>query len=293
MAGGAVLTAVYDLAVSPPTFDFLGFLVSAERYRIERGLPSMRVLVAPGPDSGFRRDNLPPREPERRHQMLQSIVLPMARLLPSCVEARMLDEQDSISGEVFPIGWSVRCRAAHYGTDKIVQALQAGCVPLQAKPQKRDKNLIVITVRQSDAWPTRNSNLPAWLSLAATLKAEGLRPLFIPDGWEVRGFKPYETDAKAALDLHRRAALYERARLCLFVNNGPMAMAMFQAKARSLVFKMCAADAPSCSPNYFAGCGLPVGSQIGRPDHRIVWSDDDAGTLIRETFAALDLVECD
>jgi hypothetical protein len=57
--------------------------------------------------------------------------------------------------------------------------------------------------------------------------------------------------------------------------------------ASCLIFKMCAEGGICVSPSFFNSVGLPVGSQIGRSNHRIVWHDDDEDTLINETLIEL------
>src|SRR5438552_1800804 len=128
MQPARTLTAVYDLAVSPPTYDFVGFLLAAEEARMARGLEAIDFLIAPGPEHGFRRDHLPPRDPAVRRVMLDGIVVPMVALLPSARGVRMLPDADHESLDtlrrqaperLFPAGWSPRSRLAHYGTHAI------------------------------------------------------------------------------------------------------------------------------------------------------------------------------
>jgi hypothetical protein len=263
--------AVYDLKLSPPTFDFIGFLVSAEMRRLKTGEKGLSVLFAPGPESGFRRDTLPPKEPAKRRSMLENIVKPMCRLLPSCVEVSEVDA--GVIGKAdFPLGWSAHSRAAHYGTEKFTPAYQEGCFPLRVDGVLSNRKLVTITLRQAEYWPERNSNVPAWESLATKLRDSGYTMRVI------RG-----SDLPNALE---RAKVYASARLNLFVNNGPAWMATFMPQAPCLIFKMCTSE-PCTEPEFFAGCGFPVGSQTGRAGHRIVWANDDLETITRETFAAL------
>jgi hypothetical protein len=43
-----ILTAVYDLGVSPPTYDFLSFLIEAERHRRANGYTGSISYSSPG-----------------------------------------------------------------------------------------------------------------------------------------------------------------------------------------------------------------------------------------------------
>jgi hypothetical protein len=117
----------------------------------------------------------------------------------------------------------------------------------------------------------------------------GLRTVFIPDSdWDGTGLDGFGVDREASTDLPRRARLYASARLNLAVNNGPTALMWAMPQARLLQFKMVVDGAPCCSPSFFASQGLPVGSQPGRPGHRIVWADDDAVRIVAEVMREIE-----
>lgn len=268
--------AVYDLAVSPPTFDFVGFLVSAERARLESGKERLRIIIVSGPDNGFRRDHLPPRDPAERRRMLENIVIPMCSLLPSVNAVEQL-QAEHVGAVDFPKGWSAQSRIQHYGTNKMAQAWKAGFFPFRVPDVEVKQNLVTITLREAPYWPTRNSNVQAWHELATLLRDHG-----------------YEVRIIGGDDLqnsYERAQVYAGAKLNLFVSNGPVAMASFMPQASCLVFKMCSPGAPCVDPGFFSGAGFPVGSQIGRKGYRIVWKDDDLETISSETLSTLEYVE--
>ncbi|MDO8288580.1 MAG: hypothetical protein Q7T44_05115 [Parvibaculum sp.] len=281
------MLAVYDLAVSPPTFDFIGFLVSAERQRIRSGEKTITIAIVSGPNGGFRQDDLPPNDPAKRRMMLDNIVKPMATLLPSCtdviemsrdeVKERLLTEK-----RVFPAGYQAEKPRAHYGTAYFVRSSRAKVLPLVIDNVVPEKNLVVITLRQSHYWPTRNSNVAEWLKVAKELTARGKRVVFVPDsdsdGSELAGF---DIDRRASTDLLHRCRLAASAELNLSVNNGPLWMLAMMPQVKSMIFKMVAQDAPCVNPDYFRQHELPVGSQLDRADHKIVWADDDADTILK------------
>lgn len=265
------MIAVYDLKVSPPTFDFTGFLISAERARILRGARGMQIVIVPGPNHGFRQDHLPPHDPAERRRMLDNIVKPMCKLLPSVISVEEKTAEE-VGIADFPFGWAAHRRYPHYGTDKMAQAWKADCFPLTAGPVKKNEDLVTITLRDT-YHPTRNSNRPAWAKLAAQLWSVGKRVRVIG-----------QDDLPNA---YARAGVYASAGLNLFVNNGPAWMAAAMRDVPCIIFKMCAKGAPCVSPSFFEGIGFPVGSQIGRKGHRIVWKDDEEETLIEETMNTL------
>src|SRR6185369_13830176 len=83
-----ILHCAYDLARCPPTYDFVSALLGFEMKRREHQAKSLSVHVLPGPEAGFRRDNLPPFGAEAREAMLRGIVLPMGIFLADCTIER-------------------------------------------------------------------------------------------------------------------------------------------------------------------------------------------------------------
>ena len=284
----STLLAVYDLQSSPPTFDVVAFLVAAERERILRGMQDIRIVIAPGPDNGFRRDNLPPRDPKARRRMLENIVFKMSKLLPSCVSL----EEGLPETADFPRGWSKYARLNHYGMHHIASAWKAGMYPLRATKRIEGRRLVTFSPRQAHYWPTRNINAKAWRRLGLELVERGYRVGVIPDVDGDFYHPEFEMFEQASTDAEERAAVYESATLNLFTGQGPMAMASFMGKANCLVFKMLAEGAVCTDERFFKGAGFPVGSQIGRTNHRIVWQSDEENVLLDETLSELAEESC-
>ncbi len=289
-----MLTAFYDLAVSPPTFDALGFLATAERKRIELGEPSLRIVIVPGPDNGFRKDNLPPRDPKIRMRMLKKVVFKLCKLLPSVEEVVHCETRaDAVAfktGHVFPAGYDETRPVMSYGTKFITDAIRAGCLPFRAdQPVTKNDRLIAITLREARYWPSRNSNLPEWQKVGRHFMQKGYDVVFVRDTeFATKAMPGFRTDPDAAISLQSRLALYETARLNLFVNNGPTALAMLSRNVALLNSKMETADAPCTQAAYFAAHGMPRGEQLPRPDCHILWADDVAELLIPAAEAMLD-----
>lgn len=288
-----MMTAFYDLATSPPTYDFVSFLIAAERRRLELGVERITFVIVPGPDHGFRADHLPPRDPETRRTMLHNIVVAMCDLLPSATGCTVCESRERAGeirsrcreSDVFPDGWMPGNRAACYGTMQMVQAYRAGVFPLRA-PAARPlpPRTVTITLREAHYWPSRNSNRAAWLTAADRLRDAGWRPLFVPDAdsgdlHEIAAHG-HAIDTIAATDLRHRAALYTTADQNVFVNNGPAWLASFMPAVTMTIFKMLAPDAPCTTADFFAQVGLPVGAQVGRSGHRCVWADDTADIIL-------------
>lgn len=269
----SILPVTYDLAKSPPTYDFLGFLLRAERERITRRFDALDIAISPGPQGGFRKDALPPFTSEGRRIMLEGIVVPMARLLPSCAAL-------TVHHEPVATGWGAG--RAMYGTRHIVDAVRAG-VRLKAK-QPNCWNYATITLRESEYWPERNSNLAEWLKVADWLVARGIPAVFVRETAKAKEPLPHLMDPLASVDLRRRASLYSGALLNLFVNNGPAWLSM-SLGAPTLVCKMVTEGCRSTSVPFLAGQG--VTRQTAIPNTTLVWDEDRADVLIPAIEGAL------
>jgi len=276
-----VVTAVYDLAYSPPTYDFLTFLVEAERYRKREGFARIDVTFMPGPMWGFRDDQLPPDAATRRG-MLWRVCVPMAKLLPSVRNVTVLEERAEVKNEVFPPEYEEQRPLARYGAGfsrGAWQMLEASEYARRRAARLFPYPYATISLRQASYWPERNSNIEAWLRVAAWLWRQDIWPVFIPDteGAAPEGFGACEP---AAWDLDLRAALYEGARVNLGVSNGPMTLLPFL-KARYLTFKILTPSATATTPEFLAAHGFAPGDSPGG-DGRWVWAEDDYETIIEQ-----------
>lgn len=277
-----MLTAIYDLSASPPTYDFVAFLVAAELARIECREEALRVAIVPGPHLGFRRDNALPQDAEARRGMLDRVVIPMCGLLPSCSEVAVQDRASiRADGPVFPAGADrVACR--HYGMPVIVENAQANCFPLRPRRvADLPPRTVTITLREAPYYPARNSSRDAWFAAADALRGLGWNPIFIPDTDSPPLPMGRAVDPSAAIDLHRRAAVYAGAALNLFVNNGPAWLASFMEGVPVVILKMIAPGCRATEVEHFVASGFPPGSQLGRPGHWIAWEDDTAEAILR------------
>lgn len=256
----------YDLSRSPPTYDFVGFLMTAEMERLKAGADHIDIRFKPGPVGGFRRDSLPPDLPERQ-RMFDNIVWPMARMMPSV--RTVLVHDDNLAPGDMTIG---------HGTHLILRALRAGVRPLRAKCDLfayEGWPYVTITLREADYWPERNSNLKEWVALSEWIEKQfDVEVKFIRDAAIANsreGIPPkMSTLPSSSTNLDHRASAYQNARLNLFTNNGP---AWFCAalNAPTFIWRM-VAPSPATTEQFFARVGMPVGSQV--PGVTICWGDD-------------------
>lgn len=272
-AGGGVLTAVYDLAVSPPTYDFLSFLGEAEKARIAAGAAHLDVVFQPGPAGGFRDDNLPPDDIATREGMLWRVCVGACRLLPSVRNVTVLQERRPVEGAVFPdrpVAW--------YGTKYLRTALQCLTASDSAKAvvgREFPDPYVTITLRQSRYWTDRNSKLDQWTIVADRLARAGWRVIFVPDS----DGDHYGSWTPAAYDIDLRLALYEGAAMNLGVVNGPMALC-YMSHAPYRVFKPVVESCTSTTLKFLAANGLNHGDQMSG-NGLLIWADDDADVILR------------
>jgi len=277
-----VMTAVYDLGVSPPTYDFLTFLVEAERHRKKNGYDRIDLMIQPGPMNGFRDDDLAPNLTGRQ-DMLWRVVCGMARLLPS-VRNLMIggSRSQTPSNDIFPEGYSESTPKAHYAL-----AFLKGAEPmLRASDSAREqiasrftRPYATISMREASYWPDRNSNKPEWAKVAQWLTDHGLPVVVIPDtnGTGLEGFTEF---LPACFDIDLRAALYERAEINLGVLNGPISMVAYL-KARYLIVKVNVETAVASTSEFLKAHGFDKGDDFGG-NGRMIWKPDTAENIIPE-----------
>lgn len=212
----------YNCVVSPISFDFMFWLVDAEMRRRAAGAPApLKVAFWKGRD-GIGRLN----EPIIR-QFFENVIRPLLRLIGAV--------------EVDAAKYMGRCKNCYVSKDVVAYCKEGQEVPRLTAPagakldvaewlQRRGitKPPVVITLREAQHWDHRNSNIEAWCRFAADIARKGERVIFVRDTRRaMEPLKGWITYPEAAVDLHIRTALYERAKANLFVANGPAALAMF------------------------------------------------------------------
>lgn len=287
-----VLNAVYDLGVSPPTYDFISFLAEAERHRIANSFDQIDVYFQPGPMHGFRSDELPP-GPAARKAMLWRICAGAARLLPSVKNIVMLEERAPVPGNIFPEGWTDETPVGRYGAfyqRDATQMLHASEYARQWASRYKGR-YATITLREASYWPMRNSNIEAWYKVAQWLKAQGIEPLFIPDTESKR--RGVEIVPEAAYDIDLRAALYEGAVINLGVSNGPVWVLPFL-DARYMIFNIIVEGSFTATAEFLLSHGISKGDEHAWGGNgRVVWKPDTFENIIAELgeFAVVQLQE--
>lgn len=280
-ASTRILTACYDLGVSPPTYDFLSFLIEAERYRRANGFDLIDIIFQPGPMHGFRDDELPP-DVETRKGMLWRVCVGMARLLPSVRNIDIKQTRWNVTGDVFPEGYEEQRPKSHYATGFLKNGepiLKASETARRQIAMRFSKPYATISLREAQYWPDRNSNREEWAKVADWLSANGIQPVIVPDT-NGPGFDGHEEFTPASFDVDLKAALFEGAVINLGVLNGPMSLCAFL-ECRYLIFKIVVESAPASSTAFLTAHGFNEGDGFGG-NGKLIWKEDTALNIIAE-----------
>lgn len=272
----SILVCYYDLRCSPPTYDFVSFLLASEMARIDGKRDLIKLFVVPGPIGGFRSDGLPPFTILEREKMRDNIVMPMTNLLSSCCSSKLMPDRTK------PLINSFGYEQSKYGLKFLFASALRGIYPLKYHKEVKKEDYITITLRESSYWPTRNSNIDQWMIVAEKL---GKRTIFVRDTAKAFESLPgFETSPKASVDVLERAKLYSGASLNLFTNNGPAWMCLFMGLPCA-IFKLTSPNAPCTNDSYLSHHGFRRGATWPnlRPNQHVSWnSDNEARNIISE-----------
>lgn len=311
------LTAFYDLQLATVSFDVIAFIALAQISAVQQDCSTIHVVFVPGPNDGFRDDDVsyPVSEKIRR---LHAILVPCCALLDATVTMTVCShrrEAEDITatahGPVFPEGYAVSKPRAEFLISGVTTAAVLGeTIPsLRASDYAKDfagrwleehsdgKRPVVITLREAQHASVRNSNVDAWIKFARHLKADGYFPVFVRDTqMAVQKIPPAFTGLTicefAPIDIDLRLALYELAYLNLFVPNGPGQLCWFDRNVRFLMFKLIVEDVEATSSVYHTSMGFELGGQFSFATRyqRLVWEPDDLDVIQREFDAMVERI---
>ncbi len=269
--------AYYDLSCSPPTYDIISFLGEVERERRIRGEEEVAITFLPGPIGGFRADTLWPHSIPERIRMRDRVARPICRLLPSVQSVTVADTRIGHNG--FGAG------KALYGMWRQVAAMRDDIRPLRAiEPRWESKDrLVTITLRESEHWPERNSNVGDWAAAALWLEEDGWDVIIVRDTFTAREkIGNLSTDAMASESITARARLYTSAAVNMFISNGPAWLALALDVPVVMLRPVNDFLRGPFGSEAFAANGVEYGAQIpGAPPYqRLVWTDDTADNIM-------------
>ena len=309
----------YDLQVEPVTYNVVDAMVGAELRRRELGLADIYVVIVPGLKNGLRWEDADYEarvDYDARIWRLHNIVIPVLSLLPSCrgysfcssrAQAQQISERQAL--HVHPEGYSVSVPFASRRRLVMDRARVGGAVfPLIKSPVEAERMIrsrlepfvqrrrpVVITLREYNFSPERNSQLSAWVEFAHTLDPKRYAVIFVPDtaalaGPEKAVLSDFMVLYDVALNVQLRMALYEYAWLNMAVVHGPTELCWYSERCRYLLFMM-VDTAPQTSIALLEADGFEVGGQLpwAKPWQRWVWEPDDASVL-KTRFAEMERI---
>lgn len=310
------LQVFWDLAAAPVSFEFAATLAAAEIERRQRGLAGINVIVVLGPFHGVKRET-PAHEiaedSETRLWRLRHELMPLLSMLPSvrglavCADRKQawsLITDDP--ARLYPADYRVFLPRRPGSGAVREHARQGGTVwpLLGASPHGRKlaedylarvaqgRRAIVITLRNSDLSPARNSRMADWAAFADELDPERYVPVFVHDSATTMPPPPavarHVVCQAASFDVELRMGLYERAFLNMGVLSDPLTLAWYNERAPYQVFVPLGADADT-TPEALAEAGHRIGGDLefARPWQQLVWRPDELAT-IRPAFAVME-----
>ena len=282
-------SAVY---ADPPSHDFCVWLVIAEMMRRQHGAAGplrVRFLLMNGQlglaefgQHSLRSGRVNSCEVSRAYsdRMLEHVLRPAIAMMGAVEEPAV-----EISVDLAELGQAVEY---DYHIGHLVDAGREGhkvpqwCPPAWAFEEVDryldGKRPVVITLRETDIQPERNSQVGEWLRFAESIK-DDYSVLFLRDTCVAYAPLPFPTWPLASLNAYVRAALYQRALVNLMVCNGPNTWCIFS-DAPYLIFKELVPSLPDWDHGNAKGWReqdhMEVGDQYGwaSPLQRLTWTDD-------------------
>lgn len=308
----------YDFEVEPITYDFVWAMCIANAYREELKFSQLHIVFVPGTIQGLRQEELEYEQTvsqDARNWRIHAMLLPSIKLLscPTSVtfcatRAEALKIRNEQAQFVYPAQYTVPLpipyspkQAMDYGQKML--ALKADPQAIKYVSQwlsqkEKNKKLVVITLRQYDYSPARNSNIIAWAKFANTLDKELYWVVFVPDTEaalseipkELKGFDFFDA---ACWNLNLRCALYELAYINLGVNNGPMALCWLNAHCRYLMFKTFIEGVPQAAIETLIERGFVPNQNplFANEFQKWVWDNDDYEVIYQEFNLMCDVID--
>ena len=269
------LYAVYDLAISPITFDFMHFAVISHMAARANGYKYVHFVFTLGVNRTWRDATPKDKALDDKTKLwrLNHIQIPIATMVESYAgHSVYLDRVEAakelaalIPQMIFPPQYHVNNPQVMFMLSQVVdihkqitdQVEGTDITPVCLEPNLEaismaeawidhrgidvDK-LVTITVRQATIEPHRNSNMKSWSRFAKHLEKEGYVPVFLVDT-EVAMIGDAEALAKhhhiywpGPVNLDLRVALYSLAKYNLAHNGGPAALNFFLKGSKFLEF---------------------------------------------------------
>jgi hypothetical protein len=310
------LQFIYDLAVSPLTFDFVSYLAAAELSRRRAGLSHIDVVFVAGQHFGVRKE-LPEYDSAidatARLWRLRNILIPILAQLPSvrshvwCGAREQAAEIVTSDGaRIYPTDYRLNlpCQPIKSRIHDMVRSGDNLWPMLRATDASKryvaafleavasGRRPVVISLRNYGFAPGRNSCTANWMRFADGLDQTRYAPIFVPDTESAIAMNSGDLGGHpiclaACWNLEIRMALYEAAWLNMGVMHGPLELCWYNEAVRYAIFIPAGTDAVN-SVDALTEHGHRIGADhdFATPFQRIVWERDDL-SCIEAAFAAM------
>lgn len=299
------LYAFYDLTVSYPTFDILGFICLAEMERIKRNIESIKFIIV-YPESYTNTELLPLMAANEQSWRIRNILFPCCYLLDSCSGVDICSDRHKakriLESEpfIFPNYYSLEEPTPQWKFGLVINEVNKGSDigVLHSTPNalklvdrwlaqnnKDNKKVIAITLRESSLQKLRNSNIQEWIKFIDQLDKEKYLPVIVRDIEESLNSEPLSKKCvefnACAFNIELRMALYERSYINLGVNNGPSHLWVFNPNCRYIMYKQITENYHHSAAASFKERNFEIGGNFpgSLPFQRFVWEDDTFETI--------------
>lgn len=288
----ATLTAFYDLAVGPVSFDVIPFLVRARMAAQQAGCDQLQIVIVPYETgvAGMFRDKRNLYDEHEMRWRLWHLVVPSCILVRAHVAIATGRKQARTmkADAVWPDGWDGEdLKTKHYLFGPLIEAGRLGeAIPqlsasahalckVKAWYLSLGKPVVTLTTRTTYETP-RNSDPAQWQALATQLEAAGYAVVWLRD----TDVALENGSGFGELNLDLRMACYQLARQNVIGNNGP-AMLLWLSAAPFAEFD--AAMPFEAWRKFWAVNGLEVGDQLpwAGPDQRLFYEPATADNMTR------------
>ncbi len=295
------------LYTDPPSHDFCSWLMIAEMMRrhhqspeplhVRFGLIDGQLGTVDFSHFGLASGRCYPCGVSREYHdtMMANVLLPAMAMIGAVEETPALD----LGGGPKVIDMPDHYVEYDYHVSGLVDASRSGLiVPRWTVPQWAHDEVsaflgsrrpVVITLREVQLQPQRNSQIEEWLRFADSIIGD-YEVLFIRDTCksdQTRALAPFPTWPRASTNVYVRAALAQRAFVNMMVGTGPFMWCSFS-NAPYLVFKQLVPALPNWDHGQAKGwreqAHMEIGDQFpwALPMQRLTWADDTFENISRE-----------
>lgn len=261
------LEVLYDLNFAPGSFDFLCAMVNIENARKQHSFSRVHVNFKAGKNQGFRPTDIIELTHAYKKLMLNNVARPL-------LEMFAFQEVPAVADTASQFQYLPRESLDLYReTGQMAEYRPNRAAVSWAERQFSDRPF-VITLREAEHHPGRNSKVEEWIRFARTLPG---RVIFVRD--TAKAHEPidgFETCPEASVDVHKRMALYGMARMNFSVCTGPIMLAAF---TRTIPYLYLLTPAPGYTPYDRAWQKEAIGLYGQYPWHdpatqRVEYADD-------------------